>query len=181
MIEYTIRTATPEDAAAVHDIYGAYMQDDHVNFTEVNPDVAAYRQKILHTLERYPFLIAETPQGKVLGYVCGSPLRPHDAYRWNVESTIMLAPDAPRRQGIATALYQRFFECLRRQGYQFVYGVLVDTNTASVALHQSLGFETVGHFPQAGYFHGKWRGVLFTRKALGKLPDPPREPVPPEW
>lgn len=99
-MEYQIRLAKETDAKAVHDIYGAYVPLDYVTFTVENPDIESYRRKITTTLEKYPFLIAEDSTGKVLGYVYGSALRPHDAYQWNVEWTIVLAPDAPKRRGI---------------------------------------------------------------------------------
>lgn len=178
MESYSIRVAEENDAKVVHDIYGAYIADENVTFTTENPSVEEYRNKIIHTKETYPFYIAETADGSILGYVYGSPLRPHDAYKWNVEATIVLAPDAPRRQGIATALYEKLIETLKVQGFQFVYGVLVDTNEASIALHESLGFKEVGHFYNAGYKLGKWRGILWMQKQIGDLNDAPQEPIP---
>lgn len=80
-MEYKIRLATENDAQAVHNIYGAYVPLDYVTFTVDNPDVETYRQKIINTLNNYPFLIAENEDGKVLGYVYGSKLRSHDAYQ----------------------------------------------------------------------------------------------------
>lgn len=177
-MEIRIRTATSEDAPIVHDMYGAYLDDEHVTFTIENPDVDHYREKIVNTLKKYPFLVAEDEHGTVLGYVNGNPLRPHDAYKWNVESTIILAPDAPRRSGIASALYEAFFQALLRQGYRHVYAVIVDTNEASIALHDSLGFETVGHFAEAGYKLGKWRGIVWMKKTLDTSDGEPRDPAP---
>lgn len=179
-MEYRIRMATEADAQAVHDIYGAYVPLDYVTFTIENPTVEAYREKIVHTLEKYPFFVAEDERGRVLGYVYGSPLRPHDAYRWNVEWTIVLAPDAPKRQGIATALYNKFAEMLEKQGYRYIYGVLVDTNEASVAFHRSLGFEEVGHFENAGYKLGAWRGITWMVKEIGSSEGEPSQLLSPE-
>lgn len=176
MVEYTIRVAKEEDAQVVHDIYGAYVGGDHVTFTIENPSVEEYREKIKKSKKMYPFYVAETKEGKILGYVCGSPLRPHDAYKWNVESTIMLAEDAPRRAGIATALYEKFMDTLAAQGFQYVYGVVVDTNTESIALHEKLGFTEVGHFKKAGYKLGKWLGIVWLQKQIGNLN--PAEPIP---
>ena len=164
-MEYIIRVANTNDAQAVHDIYGAYVDSEHVTFTIDNPGVEEYREKIKKTLKKYPFYVAEDKKGKVLGYVYGSPLRPHDAYQWNVESTIVLAPDTPRRCGIATALYQKFMETLKKQGYRYVYGVIVDTNDASIALHQTLGFTQVGHFEHAVFKNGKWKAIVLLQIA----------------
>lgn len=166
-MNYRIRLANENDAQAVHDLYGAYVEGEHVTFTDKNPSVEAYREKIIHTLEKYPFFIAEDETGTPIGYVCGSELRPHDAYRWNVESTIILAPKTPRRQGIGTALYNKFFEALKIQGYQHVYAVIVDTNDASLKMHEALGFENVGHFTEAGYKLGKWKGIVWMKKYIG--------------
>jgi len=175
-MEYLIRRAVESDAQIVHDIYGAYVPLDYVTFTVDNPDVESYRQKIIHTLEKYPFLIAESSEGKVLGYVYGSPLRPHDAYQWNVEWTIVLSPDAPRREGIAKALYNEFARILDEQGYKYIYGVLVDNNEASIQFHLSLGFTEVGHFENAGYKLGKWRGIRWMVKQIGAVDVEPHTP-----
>lgn len=177
-MSYIIREAVETDAKAVCDIYGEYVDGLDVTFTEVNPSVEEYRQKIIHTKEKYPFLVAEDENGKILGYVCGSPLRPHDAYRWNVESTIMLAKDSPRRQGIATALYKEFMDQLRQWNYQYVFGVLVDTNEASIALHEALGFENVGHFTNVGYKKGQWLGIIWMQKYIGDPNKEVQEPKP---
>lgn len=173
-----IRIATLADAQVVHDIYGYYVEDEHVTFTIENPSVEHYREKIETTLKSYPFYIAEDEKGTVLGYVYGSPLRPHDAYKWNVESTIVLAPDAPKRAGIATALYEKFMESLKAQGYRHVYAVIVDTNEASIALHKALAFEEVGHFKNAGYKLGKWRGIVWMKKTVDDSEDMSIEPKP---
>lgn len=177
-MDYRIRVATPDDAKIIHDIYGAYVKEEHVTFTIENPSIESYKEKIITTLKKYPFYIAEDKNEVVLGYVYGSPLRPHDAYKWNVESTIVLAPDAPRRQGIATTLYTRFMEALKQHGYKHVYAVIVDTNEASIELHKALGFETVGHFKDAGYKMGKWRGIVWMKKSLDESNGEPMEPVP---
>lgn len=176
-MEYHIRSAEEKDAQAVHDIYGAYVPLDYVTFTVENPDADSYRRKIITTLEKYPFLIAEDSRGKVLGYVYGSALRPHDAYQWNVEWTIVLAPDAPRRCGIATALYSKFAAILEKQGYRYIYGVIVDTNEASLEFHKSLGFREVGHFENAGFKLGAWRGIRWLVKQIGSSDGEPETPL----
>ena len=170
--------ATEKDAQAVHDIYGFYVPLDYMTFTIENPTVEEYRKKIISTLEKYPFIVAEDSEGKILGYACGSPLRPHDAYQWNVEWTIALAHDAPKRHGIATALYREFARILDEQGYRYIYGVLVDTNEASLAFHKSLGFTEVGHFENAGFKLGSWRGIRWLVKQIGNSNEPPKTPLP---
>ncbi len=178
MINYKIRIADESDAKTIHDIYGFYVELDYVSFTTINPSLEEYKEKIINTKKMYPFYIAEDENGKILGYICGSKLRSHEAYNWNVETTIVLSKDAPRRKGIATALYKKFMETLTKQGFQFVYGVIVDTNTPSIELHKALGFEQVAHLPNSGFKMGKYSGVYFFMKQIGKLENPPPEIIP---
>lgn len=176
-MEYIIRLAEEKDAQEIHDIYGAYVERLDITFTVVNPSVDEYRKKIRETKMQYPFFVAEDGDGRILGYCYGSRLRPHDAYKWNVESTIMLSPDAPRRKGIATSLYTHFFEALKKQHYQYVYAVIVDINEPSIALHNSLGFKEVGHFENAGYKAGTWLGITWMQKFIGDLGEEVKEPT----
>ena len=137
-----IRNADIKDAKQIHDIYGTYVPYDYVTFTIDNPDIDTYAQNISDYSKHYPYLVAVDENDKILGYVCGHPFRPHDAYKWNVESTIIL------RQ-------------LKERGYKFVYAVICDNNEASIMFHEALGFKKAGHLENAGYKLGKWIGVYF--------------------
>lgn len=176
-MKYTIRLATIDDAKACHDIYGTYVPGPNVTFTIDNPSVEKYQDKITDTLKQYPFYVAEDESGKILGYCCGEPLRPHDAYKWNVEWTIALAKDTPRRAGIASALYEKFSQTLRAQNFQYMYAVIVDTNEASLAFHTALGFTEVGHFKNAGFKEGDWRGIKWLNRYIGNGQSEVAEPV----
>ena len=110
----------------------------------------------------YPFLVAEC-DGKVIGFTYGSQLRPHDAYQWDVETTICLAPDTPRRCGIGSSLYQKILEMLKKQGFRSVFGVIVESNEPGLALHRSLGFYEAAHFEHMGYKRGMWHGIISRR------------------
>ena len=175
-MEYRIRKAVDSDAQAVHDIYGEYVGDLDVTFTVNNPSVEHYREKIAQS--KYPFYVAEGSDGTILGYCCGSPLRPHDAYRWNVASTIILSKSAPKRQGIGTALYHAFIDDLKALNYQYVYAVIVDINETSIAMHSALGFKEVGRFHNAGYKQGHWLGIVWMALPIGN-PASVKEPITP--
>ena len=176
-MDVTIRIATEADAAFVHDVYGYYVYHSNATFSTENPDVDSYRAKIAHTLEVYPFYICEV-DGVPKGFAYGAQLRPHEAYQWDVEATIYLAPDAPKRKGLATQLYQRLLDTLTQQGFKSVYGVITDVNEASLALHRAMGFTQAGHFSNMGYKNGQWLGVIWMQKTIGSFNDTPRQPIP---
>ena len=48
-MDYLIREAEISDAKAIHDIYGYYVENTYVTFSEENPSVGEYEEKILNT------------------------------------------------------------------------------------------------------------------------------------
>ena len=55
----TIRVATPDDAPALLELYAPYVTQTAITFEYEVPTVEEFRSRIAHTLERYPYLVAE--------------------------------------------------------------------------------------------------------------------------
>ena len=58
MGELTFRVARPEDAAALLAIYAPYVEETAITFEYEVPSVEAFRARIAHTLETYPYIVA---------------------------------------------------------------------------------------------------------------------------
>ncbi|SFI00493.1 phosphinothricin acetyltransferase [Pseudobutyrivibrio sp. OR37] len=170
---YKIREAVTSDAKAIHDIYGYYVANTYVTFSEINPTVQGYADSIVNTKQDYPYIVAVDEEDKVVGMAYGGRLRHHDAYKYAVETTIYLAPEVPKKSGIGKLLYTELEARLKTMGYKFMYGVITDDNEASIAFHKALGFEEVGHFTDIGYKFGNWKGIVWYRKQIGSLSDMP--------
>ncbi|WP_458458590.1 N-acetyltransferase family protein [Pseudobutyrivibrio sp.] len=173
-MNYKIREAETSDAKAIHDIYGYYVANTYVTFSEVNPDVDSYAESIVNTKKDYPYIVAVDENDKVVGMAYGGRVRHHDAYKYAVETTIYLGLDVPKHSGIGKLLYTELEKRLTSMGYKFMYGVITDDNDASIAFHKALGFEEVGHFTDIGYKFGNWKGIVWYRKQIGSLADMPR-------
>lgn len=171
-----IRIATKADAAFVHDAYGYYVEHTDITFSTENPSVEEYEAKIEKTLEIYPFYILEA-DGVPCGFTYASKFRPHDAYQWVAEGTICLAPDAPRRRGLGTMLYQKLLDTLKAQGFQAIFGVITSTNKPSIQMHLAMGFENGGLFKRMGNKCGQWLDIVYMHKTLNVLPDSATPPV----
>ncbi|HXE45994.1 MAG TPA: arsinothricin resistance N-acetyltransferase ArsN1 family B [Conexibacter sp.] len=174
-----IRDADPaRDAQACAAIYAPFVLDSPVSFEEQAPDAAAFAGRIEKVAATYPWLVAER-DGDVVGFAYGAPHRERAAYRWAADVSVYI-DGAARRQGVGRALYEALFARLRAQRLRVACAGITLPNAASVALHESLGFEPVGVYRDIGWKAGGWRDVGWWRLALlPPVADPP-EPLPPQ-
>ncbi|MEG1687406.1 MAG: N-acetyltransferase family protein [Angelakisella sp.] len=160
----TLRLATERDAAGVAALYAPYVQDTAISFEYTPPDEAAMRRRIASTLETYPFLVWDEPDG-IKGYAYASRFGVRAAYDWVAELSIYLRPEL-RGTGVAEALYRALMRLLREQGVWRVYAIITDATPASRRFHEKLGFQVYGQFPASGYKLGSWHDVLHMELAL---------------
>ena len=106
-----IRDAGPEDAETLQKIYDWYVRNTAVTFEYETPTAAQFRERMERTMERYPYLIAET-DGRADGYCYAGPFVGRAAYDWSCELSIYLRPDV-RRNGIGRMLYGEMERRLR--------------------------------------------------------------------
>jgi L-amino acid N-acyltransferase YncA len=171
----TIRLAAPEDAAAVLAIYAPIVRNTAISFEVEPPTLVEMAERIATTLQHLPWLVCDR-QGEILGYVYASAHRVRAAYQWSVDVTVYIHP-AARRTGIGRALYTALFALLARQGFFQCFAGITLPNPASVGLHESLGFHTIGIYRRVGYKLGAWHDVGWWQRALQPGQHPPAPPT----
>lgn len=175
MTRATLRLATEADAAAIRRIYAPYVDDTAITFELDPPSTDEIRERIRDTLAEYPWLVCAV-DGDVVGYAYAGPVRKREAYQWSVESSVYVDPEA-HRNGVARGLYESLLALLELQGYISVYAVATLPNPASVAFHESFGFEQDAAFEKMGYKHGEWHDVGWWSLTLREHPDDPDPPL----
>ena len=170
-----IRAAEERDAEAIAAIYAPAVTDRATSFELTPPDAEEMRRRIATVLQRYPWLVCESPH-MVLGYVYATAHRERAAYRWSVDVAAYVRPEGQRR-GIARALYTALFELLSLQGYRNACAGITLPNPASVEMHKAMGFEQVGTYHRVGYKMGRWHDVAWFERPLAEHILEPREPV----
>lgn len=160
-----IRPATIADAAAIAAIYNHYVETTTITFEEQAVQVDEMARRIQDVGARLPWYVFER-DGSVIGYAYATPWRARSAYRFSVESTVYVSPDFPR-QRIGSRLYNALIDDLRTRDIHVILGGIAQPNTASVSLHESLGFEKVAHFKRVGRKFGQWVDVAYWELQLG--------------
>ena len=176
-----IRDAGPEDAETLQKIYDWYVRNTAVTFEYETPTAAQFRERMERTMERYPYLIAET-DGRADGYCYAGPFVGRAAYDWSCELSIYLRPDV-RRNGIGRMLYGEMEKRLRAMGIRNLYACIgvprgedAYLTRDSERFHKRMGFTTVGTFRACGAKFGRWYDMIWMEKMVGShSPEP--EPV----
>lgn len=171
-----IRHAHPDhDAAACASIYGPFVTGTAVSFEEEPPDPAEFAQRIAAISISYPWLVAEA-NGGVVGYAYASRHRERAAYRWAADVAVYVG-DGCRGRGIGKGLYLELLSRLRHQGMRTACAGVTLPNAASVALHESCGFQLVGVYRRIGFKLGRWHDVGWWQLELAPGDeDPPAQP-----
>ncbi len=114
--------------------------------------------------QRFPFIVARDTSG-VVGFGTFGEFRAWPCFQQTVEHSVHVRVDA-RGRGIGRALVLELIEratALRK--HRLIAGIDAD-NRVSIALHESLGFVTVGHFHEVGFKFGRWLDLIFMERAL---------------
>jgi L-amino acid N-acyltransferase YncA len=170
-----LRPARPEDAAAIAAIYAPHVASA-VSFEEAVPAAHEIARRMAAAGPFHPWLVWEE-DGAVVAYAYASPFRERAAYRWAVETTVYVAEDACGR-GVGRALYAGLLDLLTAQGFTEALAVIALPNSASVRLHEGLGFVAAGVNPRVGWKAGRWVDVGVWQRALATPALPPAEPRP---
>jgi L-amino acid N-acyltransferase YncA len=177
MSNIVIRTASAADLDTITEIYADAVTHGTASY-ELEPpsrDEMGARFDTL-TAGGFPYLAAEK-DGAVLGYAYAGAFRPRPAYRFIVEDSVYVAPEA-KGQGVGLKLMQALIAAAEAAGFRQIVAVIGDghPDSASVKLHEKLGFRHSGRLEGSGYKHGRWLDTVFMQLSLngGALlpPDP---------
>jgi phosphinothricin acetyltransferase len=178
----TIRTATPEDAAALVAIYAPYVEKTAISFEYETPSVEEFAGRIRHTLEFYPYLVAEI-DGRPVGYAYASPFIRRPAYDWSAELSIYVGWEE-RGKGVGRRLYEEMERALKKMHVLNVNTCIAWIETPDEYLdrnspdfHAHMGYRLVGKFTNSGYKFGRWYDMIWMEKLLGQHPDTPEKVV----
>jgi phosphinothricin acetyltransferase len=177
----TIRPADPAcDAAACAAIYAPSVHSSPISFEIVPPDAAEFGRRIARYAATHQFLVAEDG-GEVVGYAYACRWAERAAYDWSVETSVYV-DGAHHGRGVGRALYTELFDRLRAQGFRIAVAGITLPNPASIGLHESMGFESIGALRDIGWKEGSWRDVgywqLYLQPAAEDTPEPPLPPGP---
>ncbi len=163
-----LRPSTAADLPAITEIYAEAVLNGTGTFELAPPpdeaEMARRRDDVLS--KGLPWLVAEV-DGRVLGYAYANHFRPRRAYRFCVEDSIYLHPDA-RGRGLGRLLLAELLARCEAAGARQMLAVIGDAqNAGSIGVHAALGFEHTGVLKASGWKFDRWLDVVLMQRALG--------------
>jgi len=162
-----IRLAQLEDLPRIDRIYNQAIAEGQKT-ADLTPWSESQRLQWFHEHdpERHPLFVAEI-SGLVVGYATVSPYRKgREALRFTVELSLYVA-SAQRQMGVGHALMTAMLKFCELVGIKSVFGIIMDTNTGSIALMKKFGFVQWAHMPSIADFNGIEVGHVYYGKRLG--------------
>lgn len=155
-----IRKARREDVPALLDIYNDEVISNTATFDlrektpeEWNVWYDAHQEK------NYRLLVCEQ-DNVVTGYASLSAYREKEAYASTLELSVYIHQDY-RRRGIATALMKEMIRLAKEdESVHTLISVITGDNTASIELHEKMGFSFAGRMHEVGFKHGRYLDIV---------------------
>jgi phosphinothricin acetyltransferase len=162
-----IRPSTAVDLDAVTRIYAWNVEHGTGTFEIEAPDRAEMERRRADVLAKgLPWIVLESA-GEVIGYAYAGQFRPRPAYRFCVEDSVYLAPEAVGK-GFGRLLLAELLARCEAAGARQMLAVIGDSaNAGSIGVHRALGFTQVGTMQAAGWKFGRWLDVVVMQKSLG--------------
>lgn len=162
-----LRDACDQDMPGVQAIYAEHVLGGISSFELEPPDQAELLRRRADVLARgLPYLVAEL-RGEVVGYGYVTPYRPRPGYRFTVEDSVYVR-EGMGGLGIGRQILELLVARCEQGGWRQMIAVIGNSeNTASIRLHETLGFRWVGVFEAVGFKHGRWVDTVLMQRALG--------------
>jgi phosphinothricin acetyltransferase len=162
-----LRSSQESDLPAITAIYRHAVLEGTGTFELDPPDEVEMARRRAEVLGRdLPWLVAER-DGQVLGYAYANYFRPRMAYRFCLEDSIYLAPQA-QGAGLGSLLLAELIARCEAAGARQMVAVIGDSaNAGSIGVHRRLGFRDMGVMQAAGWKFDRWLDVVFMQRELG--------------
>ena len=113
----------------------------------------------------YPILVAEGPDGRVLGFASYGEFRPRAGYRHTVEHSLYVDA-AVRGRGIGSALLAALVDRAAADGVHVIVAGIDGENHGSIRLHERFGFAQAGRLHEVGRKFDRWLDLVFMQRRL---------------
>ena len=154
----------PDDWLSVQEIYREGIATGHATFEAEAPDWEGFNASRLPGHR----IVAETAEGRILGWAAVSPVSARPVYAGVVEHSVYVGATA-RGLGLGAKLLQALAESTEASGIWTIQASIFPENAASLKLHLANGYVVVGRRHRIarmshGPLTGQWRDTILIER-----------------
>ena len=156
------RSATPNDAAAIAQIYNEGIEDRLATFEtrlRTGEDIRNWFDGI------HPVIVVEE-ESRIIAFAATSTYRPRECYSGIAEFSVYVAR-AARGHGVGRMAMDALIEAAQRARFWKLVSRIFVENIASRKLVASCGFREVGTYQRHARLDGEWRDVVIVERLIG--------------
>ena len=164
--EIQVRPSEDADVRSITDIYAYHVLHGTGSFEIEPPDADEMARRRLDMTGRgLPYIVAEKDNA-VIGYAYAALYRTRVAYRFTLEDSVYIHPDQVGR-GVGALLLSHLIPACKAWGCRQLVAVIGDSeNTASVRVHEKLGFQHSGVLRSVGFKFDRWVDTVLMQLPL---------------
>ena len=159
---FAARTASPDDAAILAQIYNEGIED-RVGTFETRPRTEADVRGWFDG--RHPVVVVEDGDGHIVAFASTSAYRSRDCYAGIAEYSVYVSRPA-RGKGAGAIAMRALVDAARVAGYWKLVSRIFVENQASRRLMASMGFREVGVYEKHAKLDGAWRDVVIVERLI---------------
>ncbi len=161
MAEIKIRALQPSDWGAVSQIYLEGIHTGMATFEKTVPSFEAWHASHLQTCR----LVALAHGDGLVGWAALTPVSSRCVYGGVAEVSVYIGAQA-RGKGVGQMLMAQLIHESEAAGFWTLQSGIFPENSASVALHQKMGFRYIGKREKVAKLNGEWKdNLLFERRS----------------
>lgn len=119
----------------------------------------------LKNQHNFPVIGVVNDDGTLMGFGSYGLFRMRPAYKYTVENSVYVHKEF-RGRGVGKILLKEIIDRAMLQNIHCIVGVIDASNTASIELHKSFGFEFSGTIKQVGFKFENWLDASFYQLLL---------------
>jgi len=175
-MKYPIMPMPPELWPAVREIYREGIATGNATFETEVPDWEKWdsshrkdcRLTALEPFEDDGEIVVPLDKVRVLGWAALSPVSSRRVYAGVAEVSVYVA-SAARGRGVGRALLGALVQESEAQGIWTLQAGIFPENKASIALHESCGFQKIGVRRRIGKLGDTWRDVVLLERRSDRV------------
>ena len=161
-----IRLATEADAEAINGIYNYYVNRSTCTWHLSEETLDGRKKWFRNRKNSHPVMVIELG-GKVIGWGSISPYNSREGWSKTVEDSIFIN-HLYHGKGFGKQLLQALLTRAEALGHRSVIARISGEQTASIKLHESLGFKQAGLLQGVGQKFGQELDCVYMLKSLRK-------------